>query len=47
LPHSRSADPAILVGADDQAAKIAPEFIRAIARHRNWGREAASRRVPA
>jgi catalase len=47
LPQSRPADPAILVGADDQAAKIAPEFIRAIARHRNWGREGASRRVPA
>ncbi len=47
LPEHRSADEAILVGEDSQVAKIAPDFIRAIARHRNWAREAAGRRVPA
>jgi catalase len=47
LPEGRSADQAILVGEDAQVAKLAPDFILAIARHRNWSREAAGRRVPA
>ena len=46
LPESRSADPAILVGEDAQVAKLAPDFIGAIAQHRNWSREAAGRRIP-
>jgi catalase len=46
LPQLRSAERAILVGDADQAGKIAPDFIRAIAQHRNWSREAAGRRVP-
>lgn len=47
LPEARSADQAIVVGEDAQVAKIAPDFIRAIAQHRNWAREAAGKRIPA
>src|SRR4030095_16213839 len=43
LPPARSADEAIVVGEDAQVAKLAPDFIRAIGRHRNWAREAAGR----
>ena len=40
-------DEAIVVGTDAQVESIAQGFIRAIARHRNWSREAKAQRVPA
>ena len=40
-------DEAIVVGTDAQIEAIAQGFIRAIARHRNWSREAKAQRVPA
>ena len=40
-------DEAIVVGTDAQLESIAQAFIRAIARHRNWSREAKAQRVPA
>ena len=40
-------DEAIVVGTDAQIESIAEGFIRAIARHRNWSREAKAQRVPA
>ena len=40
-------DEAIVVGTDAQIESIAQGFIRAIARHRNWSREAKAQRVPA
>ena len=40
-------DEAIVMGTDAQVESIAQGFIRAIARHRNWSREAKAQRVPA
>jgi catalase len=40
-------DEAIVVGTDAQIESTAQGFIRAIARHRNWSREAKAQRVPA
>jgi len=40
-------DDAIVVGTDAQLESIAQAFIQAIARHRNWSREAKAQRVPA
>ena len=40
-------DEALVVGTDAQLESIAPGFLRAIARHRNWSREAKAQRVPA
>ena len=40
-------DEALVVGTDAQLETIAQGFIRAIARHRNWSREAKAQRVPA
>jgi catalase len=40
-------DEAIVAGTDAQLESIAQAFIRAIARHRNWSREAKAQRVPA
>jgi catalase len=41
-----AADEAIVVGTDAQLESIAQGFIQAIARHRNWSREAKAQRVP-
>jgi catalase len=35
----RAGDEGLIVGSDDQAGKIASEFIKAIAQHRHWSRE--------
>jgi len=39
-------DEAIVVGTDAEVESIAQRFIQAIARHRNWNREAKAQRVP-
>ena len=35
----RGVEEGIIIGSDDQAGKIAGEFIKGIAQHRHWGRE--------
>jgi len=39
-------DGGVVIGSDAQAGKVATEFIKAIAQHRNWSRETKSQ-VPA
>jgi catalase len=39
-------DEAIAVGTAEELPRVAARFVRAIARHRNWDREAAAQRVP-
>ena len=43
----RASDPGIVAGADGQVARVAATFIKAIAAHRNWVREAAGQMIPA
>jgi catalase len=43
----RASDPGLVVGGDGQVAAVADTFIKAIARHRNWTREAKAQTVPA
>ena len=42
----RPSDPGLVVGADARVASVAEAFIKAIAAHRNWDREAAGQRIP-
>ena len=35
----RGVEEGVIIGQDDQAGKIAGEFIKGIAQHRHWGRE--------
>lgn len=42
----RASDPGLVVGADGQVATVAATFIKAIAAHRNWGREATGQAIP-
>ena len=37
--HGLKADEAVVTGGDGQARKVAADFIKAIAKHRNWARE--------
>ncbi|HEY3065645.1 MAG TPA: hypothetical protein VGL09_07630 [Methylomirabilota bacterium] len=36
----------VIAGGDGDVGKVATEFIKAIARHRAWSREAKGQRVP-
>ena len=43
----RVSDPGLVVGGDGQVAGVAATFLKAIAQHRNWSREAIARTVSA
>jgi catalase len=44
---AKAADEAIVVGTAEELPRVAARFIKAIARHRNWDREATAQHVPA
>ena len=44
---AKAADEAIVVGTAEELPRVAARFVRAIARHRNWDREATAQHVPA
>jgi hypothetical protein len=37
----------VVAGGDDDIARVAAELVKALARHRAWGREAKGQLVPA
>ena len=46
-PGQTDGDPALSTGGDGQVSKVVADFIKAIARHRNWDRERTAQKVAA